>query len=58
MRMGAPELYMGMVDVRDVARAHIVVMKNAHAKVRKTLAAAIFTLEKHGAALSSLPKTF
>ncbi len=33
MRTGAPNIIIGMVDVRDVARAHIVAMKHPNAKV-------------------------
>lgn len=37
-RFGAPELYFGFVDVRDVAKAHVLALENPNAKGRYIIA--------------------
>jgi len=43
-RMGAPELYFGFVDVRDVADAHILALENKNAQGRHILAESVRNL--------------
>ncbi len=51
MRTGAPALYTGLVDVRDVAEAHILAAFNPHAQGRYIICDKVLSLMQMGQAL-------